>query len=187
MNPKFAVKLRRDAFWEEEFLQKGALALIPDVVRDLCNAGKSDVATKAIPPSIRELFRQKTGGKSYAEKKYPKLTRPRSGYRKAFVDPDDEDSEDESNDDTGNGAEAEWSEGEDTDASGYNTEDMTDASDDDATIRDSDDEMTEVEEWVTGPPKPAVKEPSTKTHSAKAKAKVKGIEFEIFYLDAEIR
>jgi hypothetical protein len=51
---------------------------------------------------------------------------------------------------------------------------MTDESDDDATVCGSDDEMTEVEEWVTGP-------------SAKVKAKVKAVEFELFYLDAEIR
>lgn len=174
MNPKFAIKLCSDVFWEEEYLQKGAVALIPDIVRDLCLTGKSDVATKAIPPSIRELFRQNAGGKSYAEKKYPNFTRPRFGYRKAFVDPDDEDSEGETNDDAGTDAEAEWSEGEETDASGYNTEDMTDESDDDATVCGSDDEMTEVEEWVTGP-------------SAKVKAKVKAVEFELFYLDAEIR
>jgi hypothetical protein len=157
MDPKFVIKLCSDEFWEGAYLQQGAVALIPDVVRNLCHAGKGDIITKGIPPSIRELFRQNAGAKSYAEKKYARFTKPSSGMREAFVDPYDEDSEYEED---AVEPEVEWSEGEGTDASGYNTEEMTDVDDDDdATIRgaESDDEMTEVEEWVPKPSKPAAK------------------------------
>ena len=178
MNPKFAVNLCSDKFWEEDYVQKGALALIPDVVQDFCRAGDRDVLTKGIALSIRELFRENAGGKSYAEKKYAKSTKPRFGYRKAFVDPNDEDSEEDIEDDAGADAEAEWSEGEGHDASGYNTDDMTDVDDnddsDDSTVRGSDDEMTEVEEWVSKPPKLTVKE----------KAKAKARDFESFYINS---
>jgi hypothetical protein len=156
MDPRFAIKLCSDEFWKGEYLQQGAVALIPDVVRALCRAGKGDIITKGIPPSIRELFRRNAGAKSYAEKKYARFIKPSSGMREAFVDPYDEDSEYE--EETVE-PDVEWSEGESTDASGYNTEEMSDYSDDDATIRgaDSDDEMTEVEEWVPRSPKSAVK------------------------------
>jgi hypothetical protein len=168
MKPKFAVQLCSDKFWEEDYVQKGTLALIPDVIQDFCRAGNRDILTKGIPLSIRELFRENVGGKSYAEKKYPKSKRPQSGYRKAYVDPNDEDSEDESDDNTGTNPEAEWSEGEGHDASGYITDDTTDVDDDDETIRGSDDEMTEVEEWVSKPEKLTTKE---KAKKAKAKAR----------------
>jgi hypothetical protein len=156
MDPRFAIKLCSDAFWEGEYLQQGAVALIPDVVQNLCRVGKGDIITKGIPPSIRGLFCQNAGAKSYAQKKYARFNKPSAGMREVFLDPYDEDSEHEED---AVEPEIEWSEGESTDASGYNTEEMTDASDDDATVRgaDSDDEMTEVEEWVAKPPKPAVK------------------------------
>jgi hypothetical protein len=159
MDPVFAVKLCSDDFWEGEYLQRGAIALIPDVVQDLCRAGKGDIVTKGIPLSIRELFRQNTGEKSYAEKKYSGFARPESGFRKAFRDPYDEASEYEVGEDE---PEIEWSEGEGPDASGYNTEEMTDVDDDDddATICGSDGEMTEVEEWVRRAPKPIIKDPA---------------------------
>lgn len=137
-------------------------------MRNLCRAGKGDIITKGIPPSIRSLFRQNAGGKSYAEKKYARFARPSSGMRKAFVDIYDEDIEYE---EPTVEPDVEWSEGESTDASGYNTEEMSDYSDDDATIRgaDSDDEMTEVEEWVSHPLKPAVKPSATKVNVATRK------------------
>jgi len=149
MDPNFVVKLCSDDFWEGEYLQRGAIAVIPDVVQNLCRAGKSDIATKGIPPSIRELFRQNAGAKSYAEKKYPGFAKPESGFRKALPDTDDEYTDDEADQDK---PDVEWSEGEGPDASGYNTEEMTDVDDDDdATICGSDGEMTEVEEWVRRP------------------------------------
>lgn len=173
MDPNFAVKLCSDNFWEGEYLQQGAIALVPDVVRNLCRAGKGDTITKGIPPSIRELFRHNAGGKSYAEKKYPRSAKPGSGYRKPLWDSEDEDAVYETNANANASADTdvEWSEGESDDASEYNTEDeeMADASDDDDTVRgaDSDDEMTEVEEWVTRPPKPAVKPSPVKTPAVK--------------------
>ncbi|GAB7332245.1 hypothetical protein MBLNU13_g04094t1 [Cladosporium sp. NU13] len=175
MKPKFAVSLCSDKFWEEQYLQKGAVALMPDVVHDFCRVGKREILTKGIPLSIRELFRGNAGGKSYAEKKQLKSTKPRFGYRKAFVDPNDQDSDDNNEDDTGADPEVEWFEGESHDASGYNPGDMTEVDDDDdATGRDSDDEMTEVEEWVSKPPEP----------TAKNKAKAKALEFERFYINS---
>lgn len=168
MKPKFAVQLCSDKFWEEDYVQKGAIALIPDVIQDFCRVGNRDNLTKGIPLSIRELFRENAVGKSYAEKKYPKSTKPRFGYRKAYIDPNDEGSEDGTEDDTGADPEADWSEGEGHDASSYRPEHMTDVhDDDDATFRDSDDEMTEVEEWVYRP----------KKLTAKKEVKVKAREF----------
>lgn len=183
MDPNFAVKLCSDHFWEGEYLQQGAVALIPDVVRNLCRAGKGDIITKGIPPSIRELFLQNAGGKSYAEKKYPRSTKPAKGYRKALWDSDDEDAQWETNANASADTDVEWSEGESADASAYNTEDeeMTDADDDDATIRgsDSDDEMTEVEEWVSRPPKPVVKPPPVNPPAVKVKVTKEDFEEEM--------
>ena len=56
LDPDFAIKLCSDEFWEGEYLQQGAVALIPDVVQELCREGRQDIITKAVPLSIRELF-----------------------------------------------------------------------------------------------------------------------------------
>lgn len=194
MDPQFAINLCSDKFWQQDYVQKGAIALIPDVVQNSCRAGKGDIITKGIPPSIRELFRQNAGGKSYAEKKYPKSAKPASGHRKPLWDSDDEDAEYEPNVKPRADTDVEWSEGECPDASSYNPDDeeMTDVSDDDTTVRgsDSDDEMTEVEEWVSRPPKPAVKPPAVKTLAIKTptiKFQGKDAEIENIDFEAEMR
>jgi hypothetical protein len=148
MDPKSTVKLCSDEFWDGGYLQRGAVAVIPEVVRNLCRAGKRYIVTKDIPPSIWQLFRQNAGAKSYAEKEYSRFEKPQTGYRKALMDSDDEVCEKKPS------VDLEWSEGEGVDASDYKTEDISDVDDDDdATVRgsDSDDEMTEIEEWVPKP------------------------------------
>lgn len=92
LDPEFAVKLCGDEFWEGEYLQHGAIAIIPAVVQNLCRAGKRDITTNAIPPSIRELFRETNGRnlKIYAKRRYPDFANPRRFFRKPYVS-DDED------------------------------------------------------------------------------------------------
>lgn len=151
---RFALKLSSDSFWEEEYVQKGALAVVPDIVQQLCREGMNDTATRGIPPSIKDLFT--SNARSYAERKYPGFANPRRYLRDVPSTPEgwfsnDEGGEDEESDgdESEAEAEAEWSEGEDTEADGYMTADMTDGEDDDATVRgdESDDDMTEVEVW----------------------------------------
>jgi hypothetical protein len=170
MDPQFAVKLCSNEFWEGEYLQRGALALLPDIVKQLCRAGWPDITTNAIPSSIRELFRQDTGRdmETYAERKYARFANPRRYLRKP-AESEDEDSDGEEADDDDD----EWSEGEVPDASGYTTEDMTDPDDDDNTVGGSDDEMTEVEEWVSRPPKSAAKPPVVRKPALKVKEKTR--------------
>ena len=115
--------------------------------------------------------------------------KPSWGFRKPLVDSEAEDGEDDGEDGTDT-TDVEWSEGEGFDASGYDTADMTDASDDeDATIRgDSDDEMTEVEEWVSRPPKATVKKSAVKIPAVKIEVKGKvPANIEDFDFEAELR
>jgi hypothetical protein len=71
-DPKFAMKLSDDDFWNGEYLERGALALIPESIADLIRSGNRGVVARSIPESIRDLFRTK--GPSYAQKKYARYT-----------------------------------------------------------------------------------------------------------------
>jgi len=84
----FVLKLSDDDFWTGEYLQHGALALLPHSIATLCQPEFKDMHIfKAIPLSIRDLFR--TEGPSYAKKKYANFgnperqlrTRPNFDYR----------------------------------------------------------------------------------------------------------
>ena len=91
IEPDFVMKLSDDDFWEAdsgEYVQRGALALIPDCIPTLCQPEYKDTHLyKAIPLSIRDLFR--TEGPSYAKKRYASYAnperqlriRPKSDYR----------------------------------------------------------------------------------------------------------
>lgn len=83
MAPEFIMKLSDDDFWEGEsgeYRQRGALALLPDDVPELCEPGNEDTHLyKAIPLSIRDLFR--TEGPSYAKKKCASYSNPERQLR----------------------------------------------------------------------------------------------------------
>lgn len=83
MAPQFVRKLSDNDFWEAEsgeYHQRGALALVPDDVCELCQPGNEDTHIyKAIPLSIRDLFRAQ--GPSYARKKYAKYANPERQLR----------------------------------------------------------------------------------------------------------
>lgn len=85
-DPQFAVMLCSDAFWENEYVQRGALALIPTPVRNLCRSTKRTDVTRGIPQSIRDLFRD--SAKSYAEKKYARFANPQRTIRSAPEEPE---------------------------------------------------------------------------------------------------
>jgi hypothetical protein len=70
----FAVQLVSDEFWDDDYVEHGALALVPQVIQELCRGGPENNTTRAIPQSIRDLFQ--SGGRSYAEKKYSRLANP---------------------------------------------------------------------------------------------------------------
>jgi hypothetical protein len=73
----FAVKLVSDKFWDDDYVKHGALALVPQVIQQLCRSEKKNNTTRAIPQSIRDLFRSDaTDARSYAEKKYSRPANP---------------------------------------------------------------------------------------------------------------
>lgn len=74
MRLSFAVELLSDRFWEEDYVQEGAFALIPPWVEYLCLSGKDNNDIRGIPQSIRDLYRE--NAKSYAEKKYARFANP---------------------------------------------------------------------------------------------------------------
>lgn len=82
MHPSFPLKLVGDAFWEEEYVQHGAVALIPPWVRYWCESDYENNYSRGIPQSIRDLFRENE--KSYAQRKYARFANPglimRGGY-----------------------------------------------------------------------------------------------------------
>lgn len=84
----YLVKLFDDQFWEGEYLERGALALIPDDFAGFCRAGlhTSSTTYRAVPPSIKDLSRE--GGQSYAQKKYARFANPERKLR-TQVDVDD--------------------------------------------------------------------------------------------------
>jgi hypothetical protein len=86
-DPKFILKLSDDAFWEGEYLERGALALIPDSIATLICSDYRGVLYTSIPLSIRDLFRKE--GPSYAQKKYARFSNPERTLRvPAQVDED---------------------------------------------------------------------------------------------------
>ena len=79
--PEFVMKLSEDEFWEGEYVQRGAYALVADDVPELCKPGKEDdYVYQAIPLSIRDLFR--TEGPSYAKTKYAQYASPERQLRR---------------------------------------------------------------------------------------------------------
>lgn len=74
IDSEFIFKLFDDRFWQGEYVQRGALALIPEHVANLCRSRSGCITYKSIPLSIRDLFRE--GGASYAQKKYARLANP---------------------------------------------------------------------------------------------------------------
>lgn len=75
----FLLKLCDDGFWQGEYLQRGAQALIPDHIVEICRSDTRCITYKSIPLSILDLFRK--GGPSYAQKKYAGYANPRRMLR----------------------------------------------------------------------------------------------------------
>jgi hypothetical protein len=57
-----------DKFWDDDYVKHGALALVPQVIQQLCRSEKENITTRGIQQSIRDLFL--SDARSYAEKKY---------------------------------------------------------------------------------------------------------------------
>lgn len=77
MGDDFVLKLFGDEFWENEYQQRGAVALVPESIADICRAGNAGTYHKAyrfIPLSIRDLFRK--SDRSYARRLYAGSTNP---------------------------------------------------------------------------------------------------------------
>lgn len=78
---QFIKKLFEEDFWEgdtSDYVQHGALALIPAQIATSCRSGSRDNMAKSIPLSIKDLFRD--GGLSYA-KKYARFANPERKVR----------------------------------------------------------------------------------------------------------
>ena len=88
METDYYMKLSNDDFWTGEYLERGALALIPSIVSVLCRPENRDIPfSRAIPLSIRDLC-VRNGGPSYAKKKYARYSNPdRQLRRRPEVDP----------------------------------------------------------------------------------------------------
>jgi hypothetical protein len=75
MTTEFYMKLSDDNFWAGEYLERGALALLPHWLPAMSQPEFKDTwIYKAIPLSLRDLFR--TEGLSYAKKKYTRYSNP---------------------------------------------------------------------------------------------------------------
>lgn len=70
----FLLKLCDDRFWQGEYVQREALALIPRHITEICSSNSRCITYKSIPLSILDLFRE--GGPSYAQKKYAGFANP---------------------------------------------------------------------------------------------------------------
>jgi hypothetical protein len=71
-------KLFDDEFWEGEYVERGAIALIPEYIASRCLSGSNDIMVKSIPLSIKDLFRE--GGPSYAQR-YARFANPEHELR----------------------------------------------------------------------------------------------------------
>jgi hypothetical protein len=79
VDPRFIMKLSDDDFWNGEYLECGALALIPDSIANVIRSDYRGVLYTSIPLSIRDLFRKE--GPSYAQKKYARFSNPERTLR----------------------------------------------------------------------------------------------------------
>ena len=75
----FVTKLFDDGFWEGEYVEHGARALIPGEIASSCLARVNNNMFRSIPLSIKDLFRE--GGPSYAQKKYARFANPERKLR----------------------------------------------------------------------------------------------------------
>lgn len=69
----FMVKLLTDDFRKSEYLEHGALALIPEAVVNVIQSCKPEVSFNGIPMSVKDLF---SDGESYASREYGTLDNP---------------------------------------------------------------------------------------------------------------
>jgi hypothetical protein len=146
--------LYSDDFWENDYVKRGALSLIPTPVRNLCRSTKSNNATKGIPQSIRDLFRDSP--KSYAEKKYARFANPNRTIRTAPEEPDDwiSDPKDYNFDVLSDGT---WSEGEDSDTDEFpydESEEYSEPEEEWSECGGDDVDIIEIWEWQKNRPRP---------------------------------
>lgn len=80
IDPNFVMKLFDEGFWTGEYLERGAVALIPKHIADICRSKYPKLSVyRSIPLSVRDLFREK--GPSYAKSRYGEFANPECRLR----------------------------------------------------------------------------------------------------------
>lgn len=76
----FVMKLFDEDFWTGEYVERGAIALIPRHIADICRSKSPGCSMyKSIPLSIRDLFREE--GLSYTKIRYAQFANPECRLR----------------------------------------------------------------------------------------------------------